>query len=194
MIRAEKFHIRGKLLPNKGDFIQQLFFFAFIKFQINWSDSAIWYQSPILKLVGTIMAEGARMKLVDEKLAKHDKAMEELTATCKGLNETRMDIRRALRQIMDRLTALEEAPARVADNANSLGYRLLPRPVRAAENVNPLGNRLLPAPGYDTTTKRILGWPIPLPKWELPCSKVMNLRLGLENVKGILNFIELLKI
>ncbi|OIT34482.1 hypothetical protein A4A49_57087 [Nicotiana attenuata] len=115
------------------------------------------------------MAEGTRIKLMDEKLAKHDEVMEELTATCRELNETQTTIRGALEQIMDRLIVLEVAPARVADNANPQGDRLLPIPVRAAENVNPLGDGLLPVPGLDARANRILGWPVPPPKWELPC-------------------------
>jgi len=92
------------------------------------------------------MAEGTRMKLLDDKLLRHDEILGDLTTTCRELNETQTGIRGTLELILDRLTALERAPVRAPEGAFPVRDGLLPNPIQEARA------RL----------------PIPPPKWELP--------------------------
>lgn len=92
------------------------------------------------------MAEGTKMKLLDDKLLRHDEVLGDLTTTCRELNETQTRIRETLELILYRLTALERAPIRAPEGAFPAREGLLPNPIQKARA------RL----------------PIPPPKWELP--------------------------
>lgn len=86
------------------------------------------------------------MKILDDKLLRHDEILGDLTTTCKELNEPQTGIRGTLELILDHLTALKRAPPRVP------------------EGVPPGRDGLLPNPMLNSMNRL----PIPPSKWELP--------------------------
>ncbi|KAH0729480.1 hypothetical protein KY290_000602 [Solanum tuberosum] len=92
------------------------------------------------------MTEGTRMKLLDDKLLRHDEILGDLSTNCRELKETQAGIRGTLELILDRLTTLERAP------------------VKAPECAFPVRDGLLPNPIHKASAR----FPIPPPKWELP--------------------------
>ncbi|XP_060190417.1 uncharacterized protein LOC132619575 [Lycium barbarum] len=88
------------------------------------------------------MAEGTRWKVTDDKLAKHDEVLTELLNSQQEMRATQTGIQGTLELILERLLALERAPA-----AQNGGGGLLPLPVQEnRQNRNQT----------------------PPPKWELP--------------------------
>lgn len=71
------------------------------------------------------MAEGTRLKLVDEKLLRHDEILELVLTSQQEFCDIQTGIQGTLELILDRLTTLERLPNR-AQGDNCQGDRLLP--------------------------------------------------------------------
>lgn len=71
------------------------------------------------------MVEGTRLKVMDDKLAKHDKVLNEVLTSQKELCNTQTGIQGTLQLILDTLTTLERVPQR-AQGDQPQGDRLLP--------------------------------------------------------------------
>ncbi|PHT87697.1 hypothetical protein T459_09803 [Capsicum annuum] len=71
------------------------------------------------------MAEGTRFKLVDHRLSRHDKILNELLTNQQEVRNIQIGIQGTLELLLDRLTALERVPNR-AQGEHQQGDVILP--------------------------------------------------------------------
>jgi len=90
------------------------------------------------------MAEGTRWKVTEDKLTRHEEILTNLLSSQQEARNTQIGIQGTLELILDRLGALERAPA--------------------GQNI---GGGLLPIPAQDNRN-RPQQTPILPPRWELP--------------------------
>ncbi|XP_019251395.1 PREDICTED: uncharacterized protein LOC109230342 [Nicotiana attenuata] len=123
------------------------------------------------------MAEGTRLKVMDDKLVRHKEVLNEVMATQEELRNTQNGIQGTLELILERLTNLERVPPR-------------------AQGEGPQGDGLLPMPGQEMRHHRPPAVQAPAPKWELPyfeghepkgwirkCERYFNLYRTPDNLK-----------
>ncbi|XP_019230960.1 PREDICTED: uncharacterized protein LOC109211833 [Nicotiana attenuata] len=123
------------------------------------------------------MVEGTRLKVMDDKLVRHEEVLNEVVTTQETLRNTQTGIQGTLELILERLTNLERVPQR-------------------AQGERPQGDGLLPMPGQEMRQLRPQTVQTPAPKWELPyfeghepkgwirkCERYFNLYKTPENLK-----------
>ncbi|OIS99338.1 putative mitochondrial protein [Nicotiana attenuata] len=95
------------------------------------------------------MVERTRLKVMDDKLVRHDEILNEVLTTQEKLRNTQTGIQGTLELILERLTNLERVPQR-------------------AQGDRPQGDRLLPISGQELRKHMPQAVHAPSSKWELP--------------------------